>query len=155
MMTSKTSNKKCNLNLPYLDYIFIHTQTLTEAKLKKFMGLKYFKAYNIITGEILYREIRYNQKLYRPESDNSYKYRQEVKNYSFTRKLSVPCVLELHKLKGFIRNMCNQKDFKYLYSEYDYIEVSMEEALCAFGLYECYISQTQLLGSANASNNLS
>lgn len=111
---------------------------ISDAHLLSFANKKYYIAYNILSGEIVYKSNKDPRQFY-PENSNVEQYRLDKDSYITPRYIGIPCALPLKSLKGFIRTLAYNRSLspeeeaaKYL--EYDYLEISLEEAMILYGL---------------------
>ena len=123
------------------EYDYVHKQFITNKKADIFLSKQYYKILHLLTCEIIHKDLLSNNKF---NLDVIESFRSRILGkpagwwYSW-RIYSCPLVLPLNCCKGFIHtNLENGLLAKRYpdctFNEFDYIPVSIEEAIAAYGL---------------------
>ena len=123
------------------EYEYVHKQLITNKKADIFLSKQYYKILHLLTGEIIYKDLFSNNK-FKLDVMACHQGRLIGKpvGWWFSWKMySCPLVLPLNCCKGFIHtNLENgllaKRYPNCTFNEFDYILVSIEEAIVAYGL---------------------
>jgi len=125
------------------EYSEVSQLIITNKKAEKFLSNDFYKILHLLTGEILYRDCSGNgsKKMLEATVKRKRRLREDTKvvypTYFNNYYKSCPIVLTLKACKGFIHT--NLKELQKIYPdcqfcEFDYIPVSKEEVIKAYGL---------------------
>ena len=117
----------------YEEYYILPKQPITKQKAEKFLSKQYYKIYHILTLDTITRYIG-------PYSEYRHKFIYApswliIKNMA--TKWKIPVVLPLNCCKGFVHTnlLCLRKTYpECSFNEFDFIPVSTEEVIAAYGL---------------------
>ena len=122
------------------EYEFVNKQFIINEKADKFLTKDYYKILHLLSGEIIYKTLGGKPNSFILESISVYKARIKGEPrawYSPIKSCSCPLILPLANCKGFIHTNIKELAQRYpecVFNEFDYIPVSKEEAIAAYGL---------------------
>jgi hypothetical protein len=124
------------------EYEYVIKQSITNEKADKFLSKNYYKIFHLLSSEILYKELLVPHNIFKLDSKQCYEGRilgKPMGWYLSWKQYSCPLVLPLHCCKGFVHtNIANgslgKRYPECTFNEFDYIPVSKEEAIIAYGL---------------------